>query len=101
MEKEMINVNDIAYAVKRDGSVINNFGDADDKDCEVSVVKAFEPICYAPYNILKAIIDKKGRRSKEFCLALLGMLKYYSASCKAINEYLIGLTVLDKKEEEK
>lgn len=101
MEKEMINVNDIAYAVKRDGSVINNFGDADKKDCEVSAVKAFEPICYAPYNILKAIVDKKGRRSKEFIFALLGMLKYYSASRKALNEYLIGLAVLDKKEEEK
>lgn len=98
MEKEMINVNDIAYAVKRDGSVINNFGDADDKDCEVSVVKAFEPICFAPHNILKAIVDKKGRRSKEFSFALLGMLKYYDVSRKALDEYLMGMIGLVKKQ---
>lgn len=97
MEKEMINVNDIAYAVKRDGSVINNFGDADDKD-EVSVFKAFEPICFAPHNILKAIDDKKGRRSKEFIFALLGMLKYYDVSRKALNEYLMGMIGLVKKQ---
>ena len=103
MEKEMINVNvnDIAYAVKRDGSVINNFGDTDEMDCNESLVKAFKPICFAPYNILKAIADKKGKSSKEFCLALLGMLKYSVTSRKTLNEYLIGLTVLDKKEEEK
>lgn len=98
MEKEMINVNDIAYAVMKDGSVINNFGDADAKSW--SLVKTFEPICYAVQNVLKSIADKKGWRSKEFCLALLGMLKYYDASRKALNEYLIGMIGLDKKTEE-
>lgn len=96
----MINVNDIAYAVLKDGSVINNFGDADEKDFEVSSFKAFEPICYAAQSVLKAIVDKKGRRSKEFCGALLCMLKYYDASRKALNEYLIGMIGLDKKTEE-
>lgn len=101
MEKEMINVNDIAYAVKRDGSVINNFGDADDKDCEVSVVKAFEPICFAPHNILKALIDKKGKASKEFFLVALGLFKYDSASRKALCKYLEELKGFGEKSEEK
>lgn len=101
MEKEMINTNDIAFAVMKDGSVINNFGDADEKDFEVSCFKAFEPICYAEQSVLKAIVDKKGRRSKEFCAAMLCMLKHYVPSRKALSEYLIELTVLDKKAEEK
>lgn len=96
-----VNVNDIAYAVKRDGSVINNFGDTDEMDCKESLVKAFKPICFAPYNILKAVADKKGKSSKEFCLVLLGMLKHYVPSRKALNEYLIGMKGLDKKSEEK
>lgn len=98
MEKEMINVNDIAFAVMKDGSAINNFGDADAESWSLS--KAFKPICYAVKNVLKEIADKKGWRSKEFCLAMLGMLKYYDASCKALNEYLIGMIGLDKKIEE-
>ena len=97
----MINVNDIAYAVMKDGSVINNFGDADEKDFEVSSFKAFEPLCYAEQSVLKAIVDKKGRRSKEFCGALLCMLKYYDASRKALNEYLISLIDFVEKTEEK
>ena len=103
MEKEMINVNvnDIAYAVKRDGSVINNFGDTDEMDCNESLVKAFKPICFAPYNILKAIADKKGKSSKEFCLALLGMLKHYVPSRKALCKYLEELKGFGEKSEEK
>lgn len=101
MEKEMINVNDIAYAVKRDGSVINNFGNADEKDCDASLLKVIKPICFAPYNMLKAIVDKKGKSSNEFCFASIGMLTHYGPSHKALNEYLIELAGLDKKEEEK
>ena len=100
MEKEMINTNDIAFAVMKDGSVINNFGDADEKDFEVSCFKAFEPICYAEQSVLKAIVDKKGRRSKEFCAAMLCMLKYYDASRKALDEYLISMIGFVKKTEE-
>lgn len=55
----MINTNDIAYAVMKDGSVINNFGDADENKFNTSIADAIEPICYAQYNILKALIDKK------------------------------------------
>ena len=101
MEKEMINVNDIAYAVMKDGSVINNFGDADEKNFNASIFDAIEPICYALYNILKAIIDKKGRSSKEFFLVTLGMFKYGSASRKALLKYLEELRGFDKKAEEK
>lgn len=97
----MIDVNDIAYAVTKDGSVINNFGDADEKDFEVSSFKAFEPLCYAEQSVLKAIVDKKGRRSKELCSALLCMLKYYDASRKALNEYLIRMIGFVEKTEEK
>ena len=88
MEKEMINVNDIAYAVMKDGSVINNFGDVDEKDCNVSISNVIKPICYALYNILKAIVDKKGKLSKEFFLVTFGMLNYDSVSRKAFYEYL-------------
>lgn len=101
MEKEMINVNDIAYAVMKDGSVINNFGDADENNFNTSIVDVIEPICYAPYNILKAIIDKKGRRSKEFLLVNLGMFKYDSASRKALCKYLEELKGFGEKSEEK
>ena len=100
MEKEMINVNDIAYAVMKDGSVINNFGDADEKNCNMSICDMTEPICYAPYNILKAIVDKKGRLSKELLIVSLGFFKYDSASRKAIRKYLEELRGLDKKAEE-
>ena len=100
MEKEMINVNDIAYAVKRDGSVINNFGDADENNFNTSIIVVIEPICYAQYNILKALIDKKGKSSKEFCLASIGMLAHYGPSHRALNEYLIEVSGLAKKTEE-
>lgn len=88
MEKEMINVNDIAYAVMMDGSVINNFGDADENNLNTSIADAIEPICYAQYNILKALIDKKGKSSKELFLVALGLFKYDSASRKALCKYL-------------
>lgn len=97
----MINVNDIAYAVMMDGSVINNFGDADENNVNASISDAIKPICYAPYNILKAIMDKKGSSNKELCLVFLGMLKHDYVSRKVLNEYLLGLINLDKKAQEK
>lgn len=101
MEKEMINVNDIAYAVMKDGSVINNFGDADENKFNTSIADAIEPICYAQYNILKAVIDKKGKSSKEFFLVAIGLFKYDSASRKALCKYLEELKGFGEKSEEK
>lgn len=100
MEKEMINVNDIAYAVMMDGSVINNFGDADENNLNTSIADAIEPICYAQYNILKALIDKKGKASKEFFLVALGLFKYDSASRKALCKYLEELKGFGEKTED-
>ena len=100
MEKEMINVNDIAYAVMKDGSVINNFGDADENKFNTSIADAIEPICYAQYNILKAVIDKKGKSSKEFFLVVIGIFKYDSDSRKALCKYLKELKGFGEKSEE-
>lgn len=88
MKEEMINTNDVAYAVIKDGSVINNFGDADEKDCDASLSKVIEPICYAPYNILKTIIDKKSKSSTELCLVGLAMVEHYRPSRMAFHNCL-------------
>lgn len=88
MKEEMINVNDIAYAVMKDGSVVNNFGDVDEKDCNTSLSGVIKPICYAPYNILKTIIDKKSKASAELCLVALAMMEHYRSSHEALCDYL-------------
>lgn len=44
MKEEMINVNDIAYAVMKDGSVVNNFGDADEKLIGGHIDWAYNPV---------------------------------------------------------
>lgn len=88
MKEEMINVNNIAYAVMKDDSVVNNFGDVDEKNCDASFSGVIEPICYAPYNILKTIIDKKGKSSVELCLVALAMVEHYRPSRVAFYNYL-------------
>lgn len=88
MKEEMINISNIAYAVMKDGSVINNFGDADEKDCDASFSGVIEPICYAPYNVLKTIIDKKSKSSTELCLVGLAMVEHYRPSHVAFHNYL-------------